>query len=184
MTTTNNNTATTNNTTTIIKESENKKMTANKKDSKKATTNKKDNKKVNVIKAKEAHTLVYNALDRKNDLFVLETEKTARNTSCDVANLACNNDTCSIIVKNNTTCVRRFVEIWGHTNYVDVVVKKRERETLFDTNKSLAKKFSKFEYEKKKNVFKLDIKNAIAFIQLLIDTSIQLDSKEAEKKEK
>lgn len=129
------------------------------------------------IKATETHKLVYDALDRKNDLFVLETETTARNTKCDVSALACNRNDCSIVVKNNTTCVRRFVEIWGHTDYVDVIVKKRERTTLFDSNKALAKKFNKFEYEKKPNVFKLDVKTAIAFIQLLIDTSAELDAK-------
>lgn len=136
------------------------------------------------IKATETHKLVYSALDRKNDAFVLETEATARNSKCDVTALACNRTDCSIIVKNNTTCVRRFVEIWGHTNYVDVVVKKREREALFNSNKQLSKRFAKYEYDKKQNVFKCDVKTAIAFIQLLIDTSVTLDSKTAEAEQK
>ena len=145
-----------------------------------AETKKADATKKNVLKATETHKAVYEALDRKNDIFVLESEATARNTKCDRAMLACNRDDCSIIVKNDTTCVRRFVEIWGHKNFVDVVVKKVERNALFESNKNLEKRFSKFELEKKANVFRLDTKNAIAFIQLLIDTSIKLDSKKEE----
>ena len=160
------------------------KATANKATESKAKAT--ESKKTTAVayKKNDVHKVVYDALKRY-DIFVTESEQTARNTKCDKAVLACNRDDCTIIVREKNSCVRRFVEIWGlKNNNVRLFQNRKDFELLANKSKAIKNYFEKYKDEKlsakyKKFVIVCDYKTAINCIQLMIDTSIKLDAKDA-----
>lgn len=146
-----------------------------------AKSTKTDTKKKATFRKNDVHKEVYKALEL-HDVFTTESEQTARNTKCDVANLACNRDDCTIIVREQNSCVRRFIEIWGLSNdKVRLFQNRKDYELLAKKSKAIANYFEKYRNEKlaekyKKFVIDVDYKTAITCVQLMIDTSIKLDA--------
>lgn len=137
-------------------------------------------------KKNDIHKVVYSVLELF-DCFAKETEQTARNTHCDKATLACNRADCTIIVREQNSCVRRFVEIWGLSNNdVRLFQNKKDYELLASKSKSIAEYFEKYKDEKlskkyNKFVIKCNYIVAVNCIQLMIDTAMQLDAEKEAK---